>query len=636
VINEIFRVFLALCVCVFAQNLVNAQDQQSHRLLTSPDENGLTKSRLELFRRLQGLIDQAKTHANSPDAKPLDAATFEALQRVLRDFQQDSPPADDPNTRPLLPPGLNPENPGENPLPGELDPARIDPQTGQPTQPGQRPGQRPGTRPTPRNGNTQPRALPPMSDEDRKRLQSLFPELLDQDNGQNTRQNPSNNTQPRPNTVPGKRPFRPNDEPIITSDDPESRIRNGSNPRPNNPNRQSDPSRRTTYDRNANQPNRNGANAQRGSNQQTLQEQIRILNAAMERMRQEQRRNGNNSLDVGRNVQNPNNRTNPNRVNSNDPNRPNPNVLTAEQLQNLIQRRQELANTDPATRPNNNRRNQNQADNRSNDPNDLSNMSIDDRMLTILERARRRVRANAEADRNARAQNPTTGNSPDDGSAADSSEPSGWEATLSGVLQRAVERATREAPPERPDRNSRRNRPPTRRAAQRDDDSDSWFSRTSEATGNMFMDLTNGESQTRTSGSGPAFGSGGGSFPVVPVLLILGIAGVVFWMMRHSEQARQLAAVGSTNHPAMPVNVTSREEIVQAFHAITSRTPQVASDSWTHRKAAAAMIEAKPANEFDVETLADVYEEARYQPEDAHFTDDQIVKARRAVERWNS
>jgi hypothetical protein len=675
---------LFLCVSAVAQ----AQDQRAHRQLTSPDQNGLTKSRLALFARLQGLIDQAKAQAGSPDAKPLDAETFEALQQALRDFQKDTSPdpipdpnaipdPSNPGTRRLNPREANPNRPNDNqpridPLnptdPNSADPKPVNPRPADPnienpaqprnprtTQPPNNTGPNP-PRTKPRQ-NTEPR---PLSESDRKLLQSLFPDLGNR-NSTNPAKPPSNDPQNvdpgnrRPNETeprntdpknPGEAPFVPNDEPIITNEDPSFRERKPQS-RPSNSVPPNDPTHEAPNSLDPRQPIRNGENDPRTplQNPKTLQEQLRVLNDAMKRIGEEQRLAGNDALQDLSSFQPPNRQNNNRRPNPAEQQNSDPNVIKTdpwvnpndETIKKLIENARRNGTETPNQNNNAQASNNNRNNAQSNDPTDLSNMNIDDRMLTILERARRRVRADAQKEKNnAQARNSETGNSPDDGGPDDGND-DGWEKTLNGFLQDAAKRATRETPPaDRPNPPPRRRRPEPRQARQDSDDSDSWLARTGDAANNMFMDMTNGESQTRTSGSGPTFGSSSGTFPVLPVLLILGIAGIVYWMMKRTEQSRQLATAGAAETTPMPTDVSSREDVVQAFHAITSRTPEVSSDSWTHRKAAEAMIEAKPSNEFDVETLANVYEEARYQPEDAQFTDDQITKARRAVERWNS
>lgn len=626
-----------------------AQDHESHRLLAAPDENGLTNSRLELFRRLQGLIDQADLQANSPTAQPLDPATFEALQQALRDFPFDPSPSEnstDPNTRSLSPPGqLDPVRPGQL-QPGEIQPPGPPSPSNRKTPPnGQRPAPQPprGLLPTPppSNPNGQQTPRPPLSDADRKLLDALIRDLANGNsntpNGVGPNRNPQNNGRnngpnQRPSTTPGNegpqpllpqlppddRPFQPNENPIITNENQLPRPQNETTPNGQSPNAQN--------------PNGQLPQPAPQPSPQTLQEQVRVLNEAMDRLRREQQTNGadllpepanripNGNRTIDRNNVSPNPQPIPNGQDQlpNGQTTPNPNPIPQANRNNT---------SDPSNRANN--------PNAANDPNNLSNMSLDDRMLTILERARRRVHEDAEADRNG--ESAQTGNAPasESGVPSDDNKKPGWENALSGVVQRAAERAARQAEPEQQPWQRRSNRPEPRSNWQPEsDDSDSWFSRSTAAADNMFMNLTNGESQTRTSNSGPSFGSSGGSFPFVPVLLIAGVAGLAFWMLRRTEQARQLAAARSVDHPPMPSSVRTREDVVQAFHAIASRTPQVASSSWTHREAAEALIQAKPANEFDVEVLADVYEHARYQPKEAEFGDEQIVKARRAVERW--
>jgi len=88
-----------------------------------------------------------------------------------------------------------------------------------------------------------------------------------------------------------------------------------------------------------------------------------------------------------------------------------------------------------------------------------------------------------------------------------------------------------------------------------------------------------------------------------------------------------------TSFATPPAKLTTREEIVRAFHVIVSRSPGVAADWWPHSKAGRALAESSPETREAVQTLVEVYEQARYLPEDAMLSEDEYRRAKEAYER---
>lgn len=118
---------------------------------------------------------------------------------------------------------------------------------------------------------------------------------------------------------------------------------------------------------------------------------------------------------------------------------------------------------------------------------------------------------------------------------------------------------------------------------------------------------------------------------MLPMLLPGAAIGVLWWLQRRSPEFE----ADSPGRPAakMPASIRTREDIVTAFHVIAARTPAVGANWWTHRRAAVALVQSNPKSRSDVEALAELYEQARYLPENELLTDEQLSRAGEAVRR---
>lgn len=140
-----------------------------------------------------------------------------------------------------------------------------------------------------------------------------------------------------------------------------------------------------------------------------------------------------------------------------------------------------------------------------------------------------------------------------------------------------------------------------------------------------------------TPSGGPQIG-GAGSRSVMWLMLILVIAAAAWYFvprmvmsMNESSQIEGLAA--ARIHPA---EIRTRRDIVRAFHQFALRPLTPVADWWTHRQVEQQVATSTPSLEPAIHQLAEIYEQARYQPEDLVFTPDQIGAARRALEACQS
>jgi hypothetical protein len=118
-----------------------------------------------------------------------------------------------------------------------------------------------------------------------------------------------------------------------------------------------------------------------------------------------------------------------------------------------------------------------------------------------------------------------------------------------------------------------------------------------------------------------------GSFELL-LLTVIGF-GVVFWMQQRRRVAGTQQSMTS-RQTAAPASMDNRQDIVQAFHELADRCPAVAADWWTHDRAAEALAIAKPSVDADVRQLAQLYEQARYLPDESSLTDEQLAAAKAA------
>lgn len=127
--------------------------------------------------------------------------------------------------------------------------------------------------------------------------------------------------------------------------------------------------------------------------------------------------------------------------------------------------------------------------------------------------------------------------------------------------------------------------------------------------------------------SGSPTGGGGVSPGLLAALFIIG--GVGFWMLQKKRSDVQLQNAQLSRVPA-PSNLKSRQDIVQAFHDLADRCPAVVADWWTHDRAAQALATSRPDVDDEVRQLAQLYEQARYLPEESQLTDEQLAAAKAA------
>jgi hypothetical protein len=124
----------------------------------------------------------------------------------------------------------------------------------------------------------------------------------------------------------------------------------------------------------------------------------------------------------------------------------------------------------------------------------------------------------------------------------------------------------------------------------------------------------------------------GSSFPLIALVLMSLILTTGICLYRNREALNRQAV--RARLPEIPRHLRDRGDVVQAFHALAARCPEALHEWWTHRRAAIVLARVSPEKSEAVQTLARLYEEARYTPQDREFTEQQLDSARRALRRF--
>ncbi len=117
--------------------------------------------------------------------------------------------------------------------------------------------------------------------------------------------------------------------------------------------------------------------------------------------------------------------------------------------------------------------------------------------------------------------------------------------------------------------------------------------------------------------------------------MLLAALGLVWYFIPRllaviGQSQRAGSPLGAEIHPA---DIRTRRDVVRAFHQFALRPATPAPNWWTHREVERQVAATTPVLQPTIQTLTDLYEQARYLPDDTDFTPDQIGSARRALEQ---
>ncbi len=170
-------------------------------------------------------------------------------------------------------------------------------------------------------------------------------------------------------------------------------------------------------------------------------------------------------------------------------------------------------------------------------------------------------------------------------------------------------------------------------------DSDSRINKWNDAASNFLSDLSKAPSAPAASRS--SSGGGGsvsadaplaiGSFFLVG-LVLLGIMAVAGFMLRRPllKLVSDATGIAGPERIHQPSEIRSREDVIAAFHELALNPKKLVESWWTHRAAATRLAAESPQQGNAVRTLAEIYEQARYLPDDVELPADRIQSARTA------
>ncbi len=120
--------------------------------------------------------------------------------------------------------------------------------------------------------------------------------------------------------------------------------------------------------------------------------------------------------------------------------------------------------------------------------------------------------------------------------------------------------------------------------------------------------------------------------PLLMLVVALGLAWYFLPQILTSVQKKSLPVLGTVGGAIPSSDIRTREDVVRAFHRYALQSDVNVPTWWTHREIERQVAEATPALQPSIQSLANLYEQARYLPDDADFTLDQIGIARRELE----
>lgn len=116
-------------------------------------------------------------------------------------------------------------------------------------------------------------------------------------------------------------------------------------------------------------------------------------------------------------------------------------------------------------------------------------------------------------------------------------------------------------------------------------------------------------------------------------LALFGLLAVMAFCLRRPLLQLVLEATGTSvpTRIRQPGEIHSRDDVISAFHALALNSRQRVESWWTHRAVATKLAAASPLKKDAVQTLAEIYEQARYLPDDVELPADTIQSARTAL-----
>lgn len=116
----------------------------------------------------------------------------------------------------------------------------------------------------------------------------------------------------------------------------------------------------------------------------------------------------------------------------------------------------------------------------------------------------------------------------------------------------------------------------------------------------------------------------------IPLLLLALIAALFAWRSGLLENMGIKPPVGRALGNA---DIRSKADVVRAFHRMALHPARTVQEWWTHQMVTKEIAQTSPEQTYQVGVLSELYEQARYLPDDEEFTPEQIQEARQAIQR---
>ncbi len=113
---------------------------------------------------------------------------------------------------------------------------------------------------------------------------------------------------------------------------------------------------------------------------------------------------------------------------------------------------------------------------------------------------------------------------------------------------------------------------------------------------------------------------------------LVALAGVAFLMAKLGAPRLfdRLKPLSPFSEP-LPQQLRNRRDIIRVFHAMALNPKNAAESWWTHRQVEQQLVQKSPQQTEAVKTLVEVYEQARYLPEEYPLPPAQIAAAEHAM-----
>lgn len=158
-----------------------------------------------------------------------------------------------------------------------------------------------------------------------------------------------------------------------------------------------------------------------------------------------------------------------------------------------------------------------------------------------------------------------------------------------------------------------------------------------EVAGNMISDLSTPDvpvppdASSAAEAAADAVGAVSLGGWIVPLLVIGLIAVLLAW---RTGLLKDVAAVLSNEQPSTTgMQIRTKGDVVRAFHSMALKPVRKTKNWWTHQMVTRDIAAQAPAKSDQVGVLAELYEHARYLPDEQDFTPQQIQDARRALQQ---